>query len=95
MYFGNIPHTEFWRSVRRRSEVKKAAGGSQQSLTANKHREMISSLVKIRLSVLALGKPHTDTAKKKNQSSEEVQQQIQNLNNSAQNLSQQSLGLER
>ncbi len=31
----------------------------------------------------------------KNQSSEEVQQQIQNLNNSAQNLSQQSLGLER
>lgn len=36
-----------------------------ESLTANKHREMISSLVKIRLNVLALGKPHTDTAKKK------------------------------
>ncbi len=31
LHFGNIPHTEFWRSVRRRSEVKKAAGGSQQT----------------------------------------------------------------
>lgn len=68
LHFGNIPHTEFWSTVcgvqKWRNLPVAHSRRRAESLTANKHREKISSLVKIRLSVLALGKPHTDTAKK-------------------------------